>query len=128
MAQAFVGRLASLEHREVAKSRVKDNDLPAADVAELVDALGSGPSGRKSPWRFESSHPHSSETSVSLFLYICNFLHSCTENRLGQHLSAVFVDTKKPPGVQPGGLIDHQDRESLFAISRDCCELAEVKG
>ncbi len=30
----------------------------SADVAELVDALGSGPSGSKIPWRFESSHPH----------------------------------------------------------------------
>ncbi len=30
----------------------------AADVAELADALGSGPSGGKTPWRFEPSHPH----------------------------------------------------------------------
>ncbi len=29
-----------------------------ADVAELADALGSGPSGSKIPWRFEPSHPH----------------------------------------------------------------------
>ncbi len=31
---------------------------PFADVAELADALGSGPSGGKTPWRFEPSHPH----------------------------------------------------------------------
>jgi hypothetical protein len=31
----------------------------AADVAELADALGSGPSGINTPWRFDSSRPHS---------------------------------------------------------------------
>ena len=30
----------------------------AAAVAELADALGSGPSGGKTPWRFDSSQPH----------------------------------------------------------------------
>ena len=27
-------------------------------MAELADAPGSGPGGGKTPWRFESSHPH----------------------------------------------------------------------
>lgn len=31
----------------------------AAAVAKLADALGSGPSGSKIPWRFKSSQPHS---------------------------------------------------------------------
>ena len=29
-----------------------------AAVAELADALGSGPSGSKIPWSFDSSQPH----------------------------------------------------------------------
>lgn len=33
-------------------------EAPYAQVAELADALGSGPSGINFPWRFESSSGH----------------------------------------------------------------------
>lgn len=38
--------------------------LFAAAVAELADALGSGPSGSKIPWRFDSSQPHSTRVGA----------------------------------------------------------------
>ncbi len=42
-----------------------------ADVAELADALGSGPSGSKIPWRFESSHPHVAQPGFSKTRAVC---------------------------------------------------------
>ncbi len=35
-----------------------NSEFQLAAVAELADALGSGPSGGKTPWRFDSSQPH----------------------------------------------------------------------
>ncbi len=43
-----------------------------AEVAELADALGSGPSGDYTPWRFESSLRH---PLISLLLFIAPIMN-----------------------------------------------------
>ena len=55
-----------------------------AEVAELADALGSGPSPRNWGWRFESSLRHSLKSSFlrrTLFLFLAVFYRETRTNR-----------------------------------------------
>gem|GEM_PF-5168850 len=70
--KAFVRWFSDFLRMQVARSEALGmlRHCVVAAVAELADALGSGPSGGKTPWRFDSSQPH-------LVRNVC-MLYSCS--------------------------------------------------